>query len=126
MKAHVIHKEDVPVQNAEWGTLQWLVTGAAGTSKHMTLGRVTIKPGQANPMHKHPNSDEILFVVKGEIEHALPEGGTARLSAGGCIVIEEGGPHRAKNVGKSDAVLVVVFNTPERKAENVGTGGKEA
>ncbi len=111
----VIRNSDVEVINTEWGSLQWLVSGAAGSSKNMTLGKVTFKPGEANPMHLHPNSDEILFVAHGEIEHVLPEGGTVRLSPGDCIVLEQGGMHQARNVGDSEAVVIVAFNTPDRQ-----------
>lgn len=114
----VVRKNDVEVNNTDWGSLQWLVTGQAGSSEHMTVGRVTFKPGQANPLHQHPNCDEILVVIQGEIEHTLPEGGTVRLSPGDCIVMKQGGMHQARNVGDEEAVVIVAFNSPIR--ETVG------
>jgi uncharacterized cupin superfamily protein len=32
---------------------------------------VTIKAGQANPRHRHPNCDEILHLISGRLEHTL-------------------------------------------------------
>jgi quercetin dioxygenase-like cupin family protein len=114
-KGSVIRKGDAPVIETKWGSLQWLVSGENGASQQMTFGRVTFKPGAGNPAHLHPNCEEILFVVSGEIEHSLPGGGTARLRAGDCIVLPAGGAHWAKNVGDDEAVVVVAYNTADRK-----------
>lgn len=107
--------DEVEVIETEWGSLQWLVSGASGLSSEMTLGRVTIKPGKANPLHIHPNCEEILYVQQGAIEHSLPGGGTTSLGAGDAIVIPPGVPHQARNVGTSLAVLVVAFSDPWRQ-----------
>lgn len=115
MKTHVIRSNSIKVEQTPWGSLQWLVSGAAGTSQNLTFGRVTFKPGQSNPIHHHPNCEEILFVVSGEIEHTLPEGGTARLNPGDCIVLPQAKGHRATNVGHTEAVVIVAFNSAERK-----------
>ena len=120
MNARVVRKEDVPSQETDWGGLQWLVSAANGASARMTFGRVTLRPGKANPMHSHPNCEEILFVVSGRIEHSLPEGGTAQLGAGDCIVLPEGAPHRARNVGSEEAVVVVAFSSAERETATPG------
>ena len=116
MKTHVVKNDSIEIEQAPWGSLQWLVSGQAGTSEHMTFGVVKFKPGEGNPGHYHPNCEEILYVISGELEHRLPEGGSAKLVAGDCIVLPEGGKHHAVNVGDSEAVVVVVFNNAERKA----------
>ena len=118
MKARVVRNREVPPQETGWGSLQWLVSAANGASERMTFGRVTIGPGKSNPPHAHPNCEEILFVVSGRIEHALPEGGTVRLGPGDCIVLPEGAPHHARNAGAEKAVVVVAFSSAER--ETVG------
>lgn len=115
MRCSVIRGKDAPVQETKWGSLQWLVSPENGTSEHMTIGRVTFKPGRSNPRHHHPNCEEILYVVAGEIEHTLPEGGTARLQAGDCIVIPAGKAHLAKNIGDDEAVVLVAFSSADRK-----------
>lgn len=118
MNATVIRNRDIPVSNAPWGSLQWLVNGDTVPGAAMTLGRVTFKPGECNPAHAHPNCDEVLFVVQGTLEHSLPQGGTARLEPGDCIVLPRGGAHTAKNVGQDEAVVFVAFNAADRKTES--------
>ncbi len=115
MESHIIKRTDIPVQNEVWGTLQWLVSAAGGTSDSMTLGRVTINPGCKNTAHRHPNCEEILFVVQGTIEHTLPEGGSVKLEAGDSIVLPRSGGHQATNAGTREAVLIVAYNSAERQ-----------
>ncbi len=111
----VIRKTDAPIEKTEWGSFQWLVSASNKASDKMTLGRVTFKPAQSNPSHHHPNCDEILFVVSGRIEHTLSEGGTVVLEPGDCIVLSQGGTHRATNVGSEEAVVIVAFNSAHRE-----------
>ena len=115
MSATVVRGRDVPAIEQSWGSLQWLVGGERGKACDMTFGRVTFEPGEANPGHHHPNCDEILFVVSGRIEHALPESGTVELGPGDCIVLPKGGQHSARNVGEGEAVVVVAFNSADRQ-----------
>lgn len=110
----VIRGKDTAVEQTPWGSMQWLVGAKNGASEHMTIGRVTFKPGQSNPPHHHPNCEEILFVVSGEIEHTLPEGGTVLLGPGDCIVLAQGKGHRATNIGSNDAIVLVAFNAANR------------
>ena len=123
MKTRVIRREDVTPTQTDWGTLQWLVSGAAGTSDAMTFGRVTLKSGCANPTHHHPNCEEILYVAEGEIEHSLPEGGSVRLRPGDCIVLRQGGDHKARNVGTGEAVVLVAFSSAQRN-ETISRGDR--
>jgi quercetin dioxygenase-like cupin family protein len=81
----------------------------------MTVGRVTFKPGCENPTHHHPNCDEILFVVRGTLEHSLPGGGSTVLNPGDCIVLPRGEGHMARNIGDEEAEVVVCFNTADRQ-----------
>ncbi len=111
----VVRADDPETIDLSWGSIQWLVSGADGTSDNMTLGRVVFKAGRENPPHYHPNCEEILYVVSGRLEHALPGGGTTVLSAGDSIVLPAGAKHYARNVGKKDAVVIVVFDSANRK-----------
>jgi quercetin dioxygenase-like cupin family protein len=115
MSTKVVRKNEAEPKVTEWGSLQWLVSRVNGASEHMTLGRVTFKPGKSNPVHQHPNCEEILFVISGQLEHTLPEGGTVRLQAGDCIVLPPGGKHQAKNIGSEEAVVLVAFNSADRR-----------
>jgi quercetin dioxygenase-like cupin family protein len=123
--ACVKHGCDVAVNETSRGSLQWMVGRQNGASGSLTLGRVTIKPGMGNPTHQHPNCEEVLFVVTGELSHTLPDGGAVRLGPGDCIVLKPGEYHRAVNVGRETAVVVVAFNSADRQTVTQDEGAEE-
>jgi quercetin dioxygenase-like cupin family protein len=114
-KPVIVFRKDIPPIETDWGSLQWVVTGKKGSSQNMTIGRVTIKPNKSNPHHYHPNCEEVLHLVAGEIEHTLAGDETVRMRAGDTIVVPENVWHHATNVGEEDAVMIVSFNNAWRE-----------
>jgi quercetin dioxygenase-like cupin family protein len=102
------------VEEQEWGRLVWMVNGATGTSQAMTVGQCFIDPGQANPRHHHPNCDEVLYVLRGTIEHTVDDE-TFPMTTGDVVSIPSGCVHNARNVGTDTAHFLISFNTPDRK-----------
>ena len=104
------------VLNFDWGQIIWLVSGAQNTSNTMTFGRVTIKAGHANPRHSHPNCDEILHLLSGQIEHSLGDE-KLLMNAGDTISIPTGIVHNARTLGDEDAVMAICFSSPDRQTQ---------
>ena len=84
----------------------------------MTCGRVTISAGKANPRHRHPNCDEVLYLIRGRLEHTLGEA-LILLEAGDALSIPVGIAHNARSLGLEDAVMVVAYSTADRQTEEV-------
>ncbi|HET7572645.1 MAG TPA: cupin domain-containing protein [Gaiellaceae bacterium] len=102
------------VVETEWGRLVWMVSGALGNSETLTVGRCHIHPGRENPRHLHPDCDEVIHVLEGSIEHSCGDERVA-LEAGDAISIPAGLLHNARNVGDSEAVLLVAFSSATRR-----------
>jgi len=94
----------------------WTASRGVGNSTSMSFGRVTIRAGHENPLHRHPNCDEILHVLSGRIEHALA-GEWMTLEPGDSISIPQGIWHRARAIGDQDAELVICFSSADRMTE---------
>ncbi len=107
---------DGEVLEQEWGQIVWLVSRGLGNSNTMTFGHVTIKAGQANPRHRHPNCDEILHLLSGRLEHSL---GDERflMEPGDSVSIPTGSWHNARTLGDTDAHMVIAFSSPDRETE---------
>lgn len=105
---------DVVVDQHEWGRLEWSVSGAIGNSAVMTVGRCFIPAGSSNPVHHHPNCDEVLHVVRGRIRHRVGEE-YLEMEAGDTISIPRGSRHNAENIGDQECELLICFDTPERQ-----------
>jgi quercetin dioxygenase-like cupin family protein len=104
-----------------WGEISWLIGMQQVPGAEQTLGVVTIYPGKRNPLHAHPNCEELLYVISGECEHKLGDQ-LARLSPGMVICIPRGVPHWARCVSSDPLVILVSFSSPDRQTENFEDG----
>jgi quercetin dioxygenase-like cupin family protein/type 1 glutamine amidotransferase len=111
----LLPRADALVEQQPWGKLEWFASRALGNSTFMTVGIATINPGKENPVHRHPNCDEILHVLQGQIMNRVGDK-EYEMHAGDTVTIPEGTPHNARNIGKDDAVLAIAYNTPDRIA----------
>ncbi len=105
---------DVVVEPQDWGRLEWMVAGSIGNSDTLTVGKCFIRPGMNNPVHHHPNCDEVLHVIKGRIRHRV-DGEFTEMTAGDTISIPKGAVHNATNIGDEECELLICFDTAERQ-----------
>lgn len=114
-RRHALARADsYEVEETPWGRLVWMVAGRFGNSETMTVGRCDINAGMANPRHCHPNCDEVLHVLHGEIEHSLGDE-TFQMSAGDTVSIPMGTLHNARNLGDEQAALFIAFSSADRQ-----------
>jgi quercetin dioxygenase-like cupin family protein len=113
MTLPVIKQSEAQFIDEPWGSITWMVSGAIGNSQKLTVGRVVIKPGCANPRHCHDGSEEVLHLLSGTLEHSFGDKAHA-MSPGDTIAVPAGVFHNARNIGADDAVMVVAFATPTR------------
>lgn len=110
---------DAQVDVHDWGRLEWMVSAAIGNSKVLTVGRCFIHPGMGNPMHYHPNCDEALHVVRGNIRKHVG-GQFFDMEPGDTISIPKGELHRAENIGSDECELLICYDSANRQV--VGEG----
>lgn len=108
---------DGTIQNTGWGELNWKITGEAVAGAEMTYGTCRINPGERNPLHSHPNCEEILYVVSGSCEHKLGDK-IFRLGPGDAIRIPRNVRHWAKCVGDEPLFALIFFSSGTRTAVN--------
>lgn len=120
-----IAESPTQTQQMGWGSLTWLVNGTLMPGAEQTFGVVTIAPGKANPLHLHPNCEELLYVLSGECHHTLGDE-VFHLTAGTIIRIPQGTPHRARCISQEPLVVVVSFSAPDRQTVNIDEGSENA
>ena len=107
-----------PEQRTDWGQLVWLIGAEQTPGAEQTFGVVTIEAGKRNPLHRHPNCEELLYVVSGEADHKLGEA-VFHMTAGDVIRIPRGVPHWAQATGTEPLVAIISFSSADRQAENL-------
>jgi len=99
-----------------WGRITWTVSRKLGNSTAMTFGRVLMRAGMSNPRHRHPNCDEILHLLSGQIDHTLGADSFI-MEAGDTISIPAGVWHQARALDGADAEMVIAFSSADRETE---------
>ena len=112
--AAFVQNVDGPKETFDWGTLQWLCSDALSPGAALTVGLCHIRPGQKNPVHYHPNCEEVLYMLAGSGEHSF-DGETIGLTAGSTIRIPAGVRHNLHNAGDQTIVCLIAFSSGRRE-----------
>jgi quercetin dioxygenase-like cupin family protein len=96
-----------------FGRIEW-ATGA-----DLAAAIATFDNGGDNVEHTHPNCEELVLVLEGEIEHTLGEE-SALLRSGDMIVVPRHAPHRLINRSGAPCRMLIVFSDPEREFAPTG------
>ncbi|WP_269938179.1 cupin domain-containing protein [Arthrobacter sp. HY1533] len=90
------------------GVHTWLAK-AEETGGAFLINRDDMERGKVTPMHIHPETDETLFVLSGEILMNI-DGAERPVAAGGLAVALRGVPHAFKALAEDTSILC--FQTP--------------
>ncbi len=113
----VIRRDRGELNKTSWGQLLWKISDEAMPGAESTFGTCTIQPGLRNPLHSHPDCEEILYVVSGECDHKLGDD-IFSLRPGDAIRIPKGVRHWAKCTGDTPLFALIFFSTGQRTAVN--------
>jgi quercetin dioxygenase-like cupin family protein len=103
----VIAKETKP-EVLDWGKLGWMSNPPATGAKRLTVIDVTLNPGKGHDFHKHPDQEEVIYVVAGKVEQWVDREKRI-LVAGDCAFIPADLVHASFNVGDADAKVVAIL-----------------
>jgi len=114
MPATTLHAADLERLSFDWGSIRWLCNGQLVPGTHQTVGLSEVLPGRHNPLHYHPNCEEVLHVLSGECDHVC-DGTVTPLRPGSTIVIPAGVRHHLFNRGDTPVVTLIAFSSPDRQ-----------
>jgi quercetin dioxygenase-like cupin family protein len=60
--------DDLEVEQLPWGPHEWLCRPGVTAAEQLLLVRVKMPPGQAHRFHRHPEMEEIIYVLSGSAE----------------------------------------------------------
>jgi len=97
-----------------FGSVHWAVRDGDPPGAEQTVGLAIFDAGKSNVEHIHPNCEEVVYVLDGEVRHTLG-GQETVLRAGDLIVVPRNVPHRLINDGGADARVYIAFSSPDRQ-----------
>jgi mannose-6-phosphate isomerase-like protein (cupin superfamily) len=112
--AYVASEGQMPAESFEWGTLKWLCNDRLSPGAEQTVGICNIHPGKRNPLHYHPNCEEVLFMISGKGMHGY-DGARIPLAAGSTMRVPAGVKHNLENTGSEAIVCLISFSSGRRE-----------
>ena len=103
----VIAKE-TQLEVLDWGKLGWMSNPPNTGAKQLTVIDVNLAPGKGHDFHKHPDQEEVLYVVAGKVEQWVDREKRI-LEAGDCAFVPADMVHASFNVGDGDAKIVAIL-----------------
>lgn len=63
-----VTEQEMQVEELPWGPHDWLCRPELTDADNLLLVRVHMPPGEAHKFHKHPEMEEIIYVLSGTCE----------------------------------------------------------
>lgn len=105
---------ELPTETFEWGTLKWLCNAKLSPGAKQTVGLCHIHAHRGNPVHYHPNCEEVLYMLAGTGLHSFDDE-SMELRTGMTIRIPNGVKHNLVNTGDEPIACLITFNSGERE-----------
>lgn len=115
---YLTRTDEARIDQFDWGQIAWLDGNGLTAGAGLSAARVTIRSGERNARHRHPNCSEVLYLLSGELDHTL-DGEHAVLRPGNLLHVPRDEPHQATSTGTDDAVALVVYDVDNREIEFV-------
>jgi quercetin dioxygenase-like cupin family protein len=108
MAGKFVVRREVQPETLDWGQLRWLSNPPVTGAKDLTVINVTLAPGKGHNFHHHPDQEEVIFVVAGEVEQWVDRDKRV-LGPGDSAFLPAGTVHASFNVGSSEANIVAIL-----------------
>jgi quercetin dioxygenase-like cupin family protein len=103
----VIRKEVSP-EVLDWGELRWLSNPPTTGARQLTVIDVSLAPGKGHDFHKHPDQEEVLLIIAGEVEQWIDREKRI-LYAGDSAFVPKDVVHASFNVGEGEARIAAIL-----------------
>lgn len=103
-----ISSNEAEREQLDWGSLAWFSSPGATNANQLVVLEVTLSPGGGHNFHKHPNQEEVIYVLAGEVEQWIDRERRV-LRAGDSAFIGADVVHASFNLGDGIAKLLAVL-----------------
>ncbi len=108
MKGKFITASTMERDHMDWGVMGWASRPVTTAARDLVVIEVTLETGQGHAFHKHPDQEEVIYVIDGTIEQWI-EQEKQLLSAGDSAFIGADVVHASFNDSGSPAKLLAIL-----------------
>ena len=100
--------DDIARDQHDWGTFAAVSSPADGAERIMTVEAIFL-PGKSHAFHRHPNQEEVIYVLEGEVEQWV-EDERRLLRTGDVVIIPAAVVHASYNVSDAPVRILAVLS----------------
>ncbi len=108
MSGRFVGREEAPREKLPWGELAWVSQPTTTQTKNLVVINVELLPGEGHNFHKHPQQEEVIYVLEGEVQQWI-ETEKRLLGSGDAAFIDRDTVHASFNTGKTTARLLAIL-----------------
>ena len=101
-------RSEVEPERLDWGQLRWLSNPPTTGAGQLTVIDVALVPGKGHNFHKHPDQEELLLIIAGEVEQWIGEEKRI-LKAGDSAFVPADVVHASFNAGSGEARIAAIL-----------------
>jgi quercetin dioxygenase-like cupin family protein len=95
-------------EQLDWGTLGWISRPSSTGAAQLVVIEVNLLPGCGHNFHKHPDQEEVIYVLAGQVEQWLREE-KRLLGPGDSVFIPADVVHASFNIGNEPAKVLAIL-----------------
>ena len=104
-----VTSEDIEVEQLPWGPHEWLCRPGLTDARALLLVRVRMPPGTGHAFHRHPEMEEIIYVISGSAEQWVDRE-MQRLGAGDIAHVPKDVVHGTYNASDETLIFLAILS----------------
>jgi quercetin dioxygenase-like cupin family protein len=108
MRGKFVSSAEARREELSWGSLAWFSSPTVSHAKDLVVLELTLTSGGGHNFHKHPNQEEVIYVIEGEIEQWIDRE-KQLLNAGDSVFIGADVVHASFNITARQAKLLAIL-----------------
>ena len=104
-----VGQAEMQVDPSPWGPHEWLSRPGLTEANELLMVRVLMPPGTAHQFHRHPEMEEIIYVISGTAEQWVDRE-QRRLGPGEMAHIPKDVVHGTYNAGSDTLVFLAILS----------------
>ena len=115
MGSSVVKEEERVCKPVDWGTTKNLFGPVNGGAQYLQVGITEFAPGAEHGLHRHPDQEEVIYVLDGEGISRSDEGDKP-IRAGDFVFIPANAEHATINTRKDKPLKNLTIKSPPTKS----------
>ena len=108
MKGSFAIAADVEPEVLDWGSLKWMSHPPSTGAQQLTVIDVSLAPGKGHDFHKHPDQEEVLYIIAGKVEQWVDREKRI-LGPGDSAFVPADMVHASFNIGDGEARIIAIL-----------------